>query len=42
MELLSLPSQRDDLFTRVVVRIADQQVSKEVNAQNNINLSLCP
>ncbi|XP_056588691.1 neuron navigator 1 isoform X2 [Triplophysa dalaica] len=30
MELLSLPSQRDDLFTRVVVRIADHQVSKEV------------
>ncbi|XP_057219195.1 neuron navigator 1 isoform X2 [Triplophysa rosa] len=34
MELLSLPSQREDLFTRVVVRIADQQVSKEVRQQD--------
>ncbi|XP_077060846.1 neuron navigator 1 isoform X3 [Siphateles boraxobius] len=29
MELLSLSSQRDEEFTRVVVRIADQQVSRE-------------
>ncbi|XP_067302998.1 neuron navigator 1 isoform X6 [Pseudorasbora parva] len=29
MELLSLSSQRDDVFTRVVVRMADQQVSRE-------------
>ncbi|RXN05499.1 neuron navigator 1-like protein [Labeo rohita] len=29
MELLSLSSQRDEVFTRVVVRIADQQVSRE-------------
>ncbi|XP_067227954.1 neuron navigator 1 isoform X1 [Chanodichthys erythropterus] len=29
MELLSLSSQRDGVFTRVVVRIADQQVSRE-------------
>uniref|UniRef100_A0A672S9E3 Neuron navigator 1 n=1 Tax=Sinocyclocheilus grahami TaxID=75366 RepID=A0A672S9E3_SINGR len=29
MELLSLPSQRDEALTRVVVRIADQQVSRE-------------
>ncbi|XP_016322150.1 neuron navigator 1 [Sinocyclocheilus anshuiensis] len=29
MELLSLPSQRDEALTRVVVRIADKQVSRE-------------
>ncbi len=36
MELLSLSSQRDEVFTRVVVRIADQQVSREVNMWKNI------
>ncbi|XP_073731032.1 neuron navigator 1 isoform X6 [Misgurnus anguillicaudatus] len=34
MELLRLPSQNDDSFTRVVVRIADQQVSREVRQQD--------
>ncbi|XP_050951819.1 neuron navigator 1 isoform X2 [Labeo rohita] len=34
MELLSLSSQRDEVFTRVVVRIADQQVSREVRQQD--------
>ncbi|XP_016366843.1 neuron navigator 1-like [Sinocyclocheilus rhinocerous] len=34
MELLSLPSQRDEALTRVVVRIADQQVSREVRQQD--------
>ncbi|XP_073679003.1 neuron navigator 1 [Garra rufa] len=34
MELLSLSSQRDEVFTRVVVRIADQQVSKEARQQD--------
>ncbi|KTG05232.1 hypothetical protein cypCar_00016723 [Cyprinus carpio] len=34
MELLSLSSQRNEVFTRVVVRIADQQVSREVRQQD--------
>ncbi|XP_059397534.1 neuron navigator 1-like isoform X2 [Carassius carassius] len=34
MEFLSLSSQRDEALTRVVVRIADQQVSMEVRQQD--------
>ncbi|XP_051516516.1 neuron navigator 1-like [Myxocyprinus asiaticus] len=34
VESLSISSQRDEIFTRVVVRIADQQVSREVRQQD--------